>query len=959
MAQYEDEKKSEAEMKKSYQATLIPKEQGEESETESKEIELTSEEPEKEAEGAISNLMPEESEKEEEGAISNLMPEEPEDEGPEPERSGVTSILIDDEMKRSYINYAMSVIVGRALPDARDGLKPVHRRILFAMKEAGITHDKSYKKSARVVGDVLGKYHPHGDTAVYDSIVRMVQTFSLRYPLIDGQGNFGSIDGDQAAAMRYTEVRMDKIAEEMLTDIEKETVPFRPNYDGSMEEPEVLPAKLPNLLINGSTGIAVGMATNMAPHNIREVIDGTLMLIENRETTIPELMTAIKGPDFPTAAHILGTAGIKSAYMTGRGSVKIRAVAEIQELKKDREQIIVTELPYQVNKARMIENIALLAREKTIVGISDLRDESDRDGIRVVIELSRGTNPKVILNQLYKHTQMETTFGIINLALVDGRKTKELNLKEILVIYLDYRMEIIQKRTLYDLRKSQERAHLLDGLKIALDNIDAVVALIKGSANADEAKQGLMDNFALDEVQSKAILEMRLQRLTGLETRKILEELEGLIKLIGELRKILESEELKYEIIRNELLELKEKYGDARRTKIVHDATEVMDEDLIPEEDVVVTITDGGYIKRIPLDTYTMQRRGGRGIIGMEMKEEDFVENLFISSTHNYILFFTNLGRLYWQKVYEIPEGSRQSRGKAIVNLLELLEGEMVNAMIPVKKFAEDRYLLMATKAGTIKKTPLSEFKNPRKAGIIAVSLDDGDELVKVLLTDGKKEVVMVSKKGKAIRFSEEDVRPMGRTARGVRGMTLDGPDDEVVSVDIVDETTTLLTVTENGFGKRTEYSQYPAHRRGGKGVITIITNIRNGAVSKVKSVAEDDELMFTSSDGIIIRIPAKEISVQGRNTQGVRVMNMKSGDKVVGVARIKSGEAEKELKLTALKARGGEGAEEGIEIPGDEAEELEEIQDIGDLEDIEDIEEAEEIDEDEVEDKVEEDDEN
>ena len=504
MAQYEDEKKSEAEMKKSYQATLIPKEQGEESETESEEIELTSEEPEKEAEGAI----------------SNLMPEEPEDEGPEPERSGVTSILIDDEMKRSYINYAMSVIVGRALPDARDGLKPVHRRILFAMKEAGITHDKSYKKSARVVGDVLGKYHPHGDTAVYDSIVRMVQTFSLRYPLIDGQGNFGSIDGDQAAAMRYTEVRMDKIAEEMLTDIEKETVPFRPNYDGSMEEPEVLPAKLPNLLINGSTGIAVGMATNMAPHNIREVIDGTLMLIENRETTIPELMTAIKGPDFPTAAHILGTAGIKSAYMTGRGSVKIRAVAEIQELKKDREQIIVTELPYQVNKARMIENIALLAREKTIVGISDLRDESDRDGIRVVIELSRGTNPKVILNQLYKHTQMETTFGIINLALVDGRKTKELNLKEILVIYLDYRMEIIQKRTLYDLRKSQERAHLLDGLKIALDNIDAVVALIKGSANADEAKQGLMDNFALDEVQSKAILEMRLQRLTGLENQE-------------------------------------------------------------------------------------------------------------------------------------------------------------------------------------------------------------------------------------------------------------------------------------------------------------------------------------------------------------------------------------------------------------------------------------------------------
>ena len=822
-------------------------------------------------------------------------------------------------MKRSYINYAMSVIVGRALPDARDGLKPVHRRILFAMKEAGITHDKPYKKSARVVGDVLGKYHPHGDTAVYDSIVRMVQPFSLRYPLIDGQGNFGSIDGDEAAAMRYTEVRMDKIAEEMLTDIEKETVPFRPNYDGSMEEPEVLPTKLPNLLINGSTGIAVGMATNMAPHNIREVIDGTLMLIENSEITIMELMTIIKGPDFPTGAHILGTAGIKSAYMTGRGSVKIRAVAEIQELKKDREQIIVTELPYQVNKARMIENIAQLAREKTIVGISDLRDESDRDGIRVVIEISRGSNSKVILNQLYKHTQMETSFGIINLALVDGIKTKELNLKELLKIYLDYRMEIIQKRTLYDLKKSEERAHILIGLGIALDNIDAVVALIKGSANADIAKQILMDNFALDEIQSKAILEMRLQRLTGLETRKIIEELESLKKLIAEFMKILESDEIKYEIIKNELMELKEKYGDVRRTKIVQDAAEVTDEDMIHEENVVVTITNEGYIKRIPLDTYSMQRRGGRGIIGMEMKEEDFVENLFISSTHNYILFFTNLGKLYWQKVYEIPEGSRQSRGKAIVNLLELQEGEMVNAMIPVKEFAEDRYLLMATRAGTIKKTPLSEFRNPRKAGIIAVTLDEGDELVKVLLTDGNKEVVMVSKKGKAIRFFEEDVRPMGRAARGVRGMTIDGQDDEVVSMDLVDETTTLLTVTENGFGKRTEYSQYPAYRRGGKGVITIVTNIRNGSVSKVKSVAEYDELMFTSADGIIIRIPAKDISIQGRNTQGVRIMNLKPGDKVVGVARIKSGDAEKQLNLTDLKASEAERKIEGSKDEGED----------------------------------------
>lgn len=803
-----------------------------------------------------------------------------------PTQEGIIPVLINDEMKRSYINYAMSVIVGRALPDARDGLKPVHRRILYAMKEAGITHDKPYKKSARVVGDVLGKYHPHGDSAVYDTIVRMVQDFSLRYPLIDGQGNFGSIDGDSAAAMRYTEVRMDRIAEEMLVDIEKETVPFRPNYDGSLEEPDVLPSKLPNLLVNGSTGIAVGMATNMPPHNLSEVVDGALMLIENPETTIPELMTVIKGPDFPTGAEILGTAGIKSAYLTGRGPVKIRAVAEIEVLKKEREQIIITELPYQVNKAKLIENIAQLVRDKVISGISDLRDESDRDGIRVVIELSRGANSKVILNQLYKHTQMENSFGVINLALVDG-KPKELNLKELLEIYLNYRMEVIQKRTLYDLKKSDDRAHILDGLKIALGNIDAVVTLIKGSANADIAKQGLMDNFGLDEVQAKAILDMRLQRLTGLETQKIVEELEGLMKLIAELQEILESDERKHEIIRTELRELKEKYGDLRRTRIIKDTTEVTNEDLIPEEDVVVTITNNGYIKRIPLDTYSMQHRGGRGVMGMETKEEDFVENLFISSTHNYILFFTNKGRLYWQKVYEVPEGSRQSRGKAIVNLLELQEGEMVNAMISVKEFARDRYLLMATRAGTIKKTPLSEFSNPRKAGIITINLDADDELVRVLQTDGSQEVVLVSRKGKAIRFPEELVRPMGRTARGVRGMTLEGQDDKVVSMDLVNESAALLTVTENGYGKRTHYSQYPLRNRGGKGVITISTSLRNGQVASVRSVTENDELILTSAEGIVIRIPAKDISLQGRNTQGVRVMNLKQGDKLVGVARV------------------------------------------------------------------------
>ena len=863
----EQENKSEAELKKSIQSTLI-----------SKDLSKAPDE------------HPEAEEKQE------LVP------APVPVHDGIIPVLINDEMKRSYINYAMSVIVGRALPDARDGLKPVHRRILYAMKEAGITHDKPYKKSARVVGDVLGKYHPHGDAAVYDTIVRMVQDFSLRYPLIDGQGNFGSIDGDSAAAMRYTEVRMDRIAEEMLVDIEKETVPFRPNYDGSLEEPDVLPSKLPNLLVNGSTGIAVGMATNMPPHNLSEVIDGTLMLIENPETAISELMTVIKGPDFPTGADILGTAGIKAAYMTGRGPIKIRAVAEIEVLKKEREQIVITELPYQVNKARMIENIAQLVREKVISGISDLRDESDREGIRVVIELSRGTNPNVVLNQLYKHTQMETSFGVINLALVDG-KPKELNLKELLEIYLDYRMEVIQKRTLYDLKKSEERAHILDGLKIALEEIDAVVTLIKGSANADVAKQGLVDNFGLDEVQAKAILDMRLQRLTGLETRKIVEELEGLFKLIAELQEILASEERKHEIVKSELLELKEKYGDARRTKIVKDATEVTNEDLIPEEDVVVTITNNGYIKRIPLDTYSMQHRGGRGVMGMETKEEDFVENLFISSTHNYILFFTNKGRLYWQKVYEVPEGSRQSRGKAIVNLLELQEGEMVSAMIPVKEFAKDRYLLMATRAGTIKKTPLSEFSNPRKAGIIAIRLDEGDELVKVLQTDGFQEVVMVSRKGKTIRFSEELVRAMGRTARGVRGMTLEGDDDKVVGMDLVDESAALLTVTENGYGKRTQYSQYPLRNRGGKGVITISTSLRNGQVASVRSVTENDELILTSAEGIIIRIPAKDISLQGRNTQGVRVMSLKPGDKLVGMARIKTeDEDENQLKLSDLK---------------------------------------------------------
>lgn len=798
----------------------------------------------------------------------------------------IIPVLIEDEMKNSYIDYAMSVIIGRALPDARDGLKPVHRRVLYSMKESGITFEKAYKKSARVVGDVMGKYHPHGDSAVYDTIVRMVQVFSLRHPLIDGQGNFGSIDGDSAAAMRYTEVRMDRISNEMLGDIDKETVAFQPNYDGSLEEPRVLPAKLPNLLINGSTGIAVGMATNMAPHNLGEVVDATLMLIDNPDVTIPELMTVIKGPDFPTAATILGTQGIKDAFETGRGKIRLQAVSRIEEMKHDKNRIIVTELPYQVNKARLIESIAALVREKKIIGLSDIRDESDRDGIRVVIELTRTTNPNVVLNQLHKHTSMETTFGIINLALVDY-VPRVLNLREILQIYLQHRIDIILKRSQFDLNKAETRAHILNGLKIALDHIDEVIALIRASRTADEAKAGLIEKFGLDELQAKAILEMRLQRLTGLERQKIDDEFDELIKVIAELKDIIASESRKYEIIREELTELRDKFADARRStiKILHD--DVTDEDLIPVEEVAVTVTNSGYIKRLPVDTYKQQHRGGKGVIGMDTKEEDFVEDIFVASTHDYLLCFTNKGRIHWRKVYDIPAASRQSRGKAIVNFLELGEDESVTAMIPVSKFEDDKYLLMGTKSGTVKKSALSDFSNPRKGGIIAITLLDDDELVNVIMTDGSRDVVMVSRHGKAIRFLESDVRSMGRSARGVRGMRL-GEGDAVVSMDIVDENATLLTITENGFGKRTEFGEYRTMHRGGRGVITIVTSLRNGPVVNVKAVEQDDEVMLTSSDGIIIRIPVKGIRVQGRNTQGVKIMNIKSGDAVVGVARIK-----------------------------------------------------------------------
>ncbi|VVB92091.1 DNA gyrase subunit A [uncultured archaeon] len=796
----------------------------------------------------------------------------------------ISPINIEDEMKRSYIDYAMSVIVGRALPDVRDGLKPVHRRILYAMNEQGMTSDKPYKKSARIVGDVLGKYHPHGDIAVYDTIVRMVQTFSLRYPLIDGQGNFGSIDGDSAAAMRYTEVRLAKIAEEILVDIDKETVDFVPNYDESLKEPTVLPCKLPNLLINGSTGIAVGMATNMPPHNLGEVIDGITMVIDRPDVGFDELIKVVKGPDFPTAGFIYGRQGIRDAYATGRGSIKMRARAVIEEI-KNKEQIIVTELPYQVNKAKLIETIAGLVRDKKIAGITDLRDESDKDGIRIVMEVSRQAQANIILNQLYSHTQLEDTFGVINLALVDGQP-RLLPLKDLIVHYIAHRKQIIIRRSQFELKKAEQRAHILEGLRIALSNIDEVIKLIKASKTPDEARAGLVAKFKLSEEQAKAILDMRLQRLTGLEREKIDAEYSELLKTIAWLKELLASEPKILNLVKTELADIKARFADKRRTEIIESTGELVTEDLIPKEDVVITITNSGYIKRIAVDAYKQQRRGGKGVIGMETKEEDFVGDLFIANTHDYLLFFTDRGKVYWLKVYEIPTAGRQARGTAIVNLLQIEQGERINAYVPISKFDEKHFLLMVTKKGTAKKTALTEYSNPRKSGIIAISLDEGDKLVSVKLTDGTKEVVVGTKHGKAIRFGEDDVRDMGRGAYGVRGMKLVG-EDEVVSAAIVEEGTSLLTVTENGFGKRTAFEEYRTSNRGGQGVITIDVNVRNGNVVDIRSVHEDDEIMVTTSKGIIIRVPVKGIRLQGRNTQGVKIMNVEGGDRVVGVARL------------------------------------------------------------------------
>jgi DNA gyrase subunit A len=805
---------------------------------------------------------------------------------------------IEDEMKTSYIDYAMSVIVGRALPDVRDGLKPVHRRILYAMKEMGLKHNTAYKKSARVVGDVLGKYHPHGDSAVYGAVVRMAQDFSLRYPMIDGQGNFGSIDGDFAAAMRYTEIRMDKITDEMLADLDKNTVDFIPNYDGSLKEPLILPTKLPSLLINGSSGIAVGMATNIPTHNLAETCDALVALIGDPELPVSEIARCIKGPDFPTGAIILGKGGIKEYMEKGRGSVKIRAKVEIEELKSFKEAIIVKEIPYQVNKTNLITSIADLVKDKKIDGISDLRDESDREGIRVVIEIKRDANAQVVLNQLYKHTQMQTSFGVIMLALVNNRP-KVMNIKEILVHHIEHRKVVIVRRTQFDLKKAEIRAHILEGLKIAIDNIDAVIKIIKESREEEAARAVLMSKFHLTKAQSEAILEMKIRQLTGLKRQELEDEYLEKIKLIEQLRSILADPKKVLAIIKEEIVEIKKEYGDKRKTQIQAAEADFNIEDLIQEEDVAVTMSHSGYIKRIPLDTYKAQHRGGRGITAMNTKEEDFVESLFITNSHSYMLFFTTRGRLYWTRVYEIPEGARVSKGKAIVNLLQL-QGteEKITAAIPIRSFnardIKDEYLLMCTRKGIIKKIALEEFKNPRKGGIIAIKLEDGDILAQVKAIEKKPEVIIATKKGIAIRFKESDVRAIGRNGMGVKGISLE-KDDEVIGMEVLAPEDIFLSVSENGYGKRTEVGKYRLQRRSGHGVINMQATERNGDVVGIKKANADEEVMIMTKDGITIRLRVNSISIIGRNTQGVKLVKLGQSDKVAALASVVKDENDQE----------------------------------------------------------------
>lgn len=800
---------------------------------------------------------------------------------------------VENEMKSAYMSYAMSVIVSRALPDVRDGLKPVHRRILYTMHEDGLTSDKPYRKSATTVGDVLGRYHPHGDSSVYDAMVRMAQDFSLRYPLIDGHGNFGSIDGDGAAAYRYTEARMSKMSEVMLTDIEKNTVDFMPNFDGRLQEPVVLPAKIPALLVNGSSGIAVGMATNIPPHNLSEVIDGIIKIIDNRETTDEELMTVIKGPDFPTEGIILGREGIKQAYTTGRGKIIVRAEAEIEEMSGNKQRIIVSSLPYQVNKAKLIENIANLAREKRIEGISDLRDESDRnDRVRIVIELKRDANAQVVLNQLYKNTQMQDTFGVIMLALVNN-EPKILTLRQCLDHYIAHREQVITRRTKFELDKALARAHILEGLKIALDNIDEVINIIRSSY--DDAKERLMKRFGLSDIQAQAILDMRLKTLSGLQREKIEEEYNELMKLIAHLREILANEQLVLDIIKEELLEIKQKYGDERKTKIVAAEGEINVEDLIKEEQTVVALTHFGYIKRMPIDTYRSQKRGGKGITGISTREEDFVKQIFTASTHDTILFFSNKGKLYRLRGYEIPEAGRTAKGTAIVNLLRLDNGEKISAVIPITNFEDGKYLLMATKNGLIKKTALKDFDSTRKTGLLSITLKDDDELIDVRLTDGEDNVVLVTSKGLSITFDEKDVRPVGRSAQGVIGIRLDDKDFVIGMESIIaSKDATLLAITEHGFGKRTELSEYRVQNRGGRGVITYKVTPKTGNIVGIRITNGDEDVMMITDKGTIIRLKVEEISILGRATQGVTLMRTNDGGKVVSIELIQQEEINK-----------------------------------------------------------------
>lgn len=800
---------------------------------------------------------------------------------------------ISKEMKTAYIDYAMSVIVSRALPDVRDGLKPVHRRILYAMSELNLYPEKQHRKSVRIVGDVLGKYHPHGDSSVYNAMVRMAQDFSMRYMLVDGHGNFGSIDGDGAAAMRYTEAKMTKAAMEMLKDIEKDTVDFTPNFDETTKEPKVLPSRIPNLLVNGSNGIAVGMATSIPPHNLSEVIDGIIKMIDDPDTDVEDLIDIIKGPDFPTAAEIMGTEGIKRAYRTGKGRVINRAKAEIEDNGKGKQSIIVTEIPYQVNKSKLLEDIAELVRDKKIDGITDLRDESNREGIRVVVELRRDANASVVLNQLYKHTQLQTTFGVIMIALVDGIP-KVLNLHEILTHYLNHQKIVERRRVEYDLRKARDRAHILEGLRIALDNIDEIVELIKSASNTQDAKDKLMNRFALSEIQAQAILDMRLQRLTGLEREKIENEYRELMILIGELEAILADEKLLMDIIKNDLLVIKEKYGDIRRTEIKINYDELDIEDLIENEDVVITLTHHNYIKRVPASTYTSQKRGGRGKMGVTTKEEDFVENIYTTSTHDYLLFFTSFGKVYRLKAYQIPEGGRMSRGTAVVNLIQLEPNESVSAVIPIKAF-DSGYLMFMTKSGVVKKTALNKFDSSRKSGLIAINLNEGDELISVRETSGTDEVIVVTTKGMSIRFAEDDVREMGRTATGVRGISLDA-DDHVVCMEILRPESKLLVISEYGYGKRTDLDEYRLQTRGGKGIKTYNITPKTGNLISARVVRDDEEIMIINNQGVLIRIKVAEISQMGRSTSGVMLMRTNDGSVIMSTARIAEREVDEEL---------------------------------------------------------------